>query len=150
MTIALLTILSFFVLFLIFIISKHLTWVRDYEDVYNSRFVEVPTRIYLNDTERENNLTDDPILRKALGVRDRQSKEVTVRMLVDLEDISSVTEFTSSNYHDTNIKADCVLLIFKDGSESIAYGTYDEFMKIYTNYFRRKIETNDPPHKRTA
>ena len=123
-------------------ILDHLNWKRNHESHYNKRFVEGITKIYihppyLEEDDEENSFTDDPILRKALGAdRKKQpdSKEITVRTTIDLEQVYNYTEWTSSSYDSSNHPSDCLMLYFKNGDELLIFERYDVFQEFYQEY----------------
>jgi hypothetical protein len=123
---------------------KNLEFRRNQEEKYNDRFIEAITKIFIHPPfERENDedeyQVEDPILRKALGVDKKEvpdSKQVTVRTTIDLEDVYSYTEWTSANYSDKNCPSDCVMVYFKNGDNLLIFERYDIFQQYHTNYLK--------------
>lgn len=123
-------------------IVDHLNWRKNFESHYSKRFVEGITKIYihppyLEEDDEENSFTDDPILRKALGAdRKKQpdSKEITVRTTIDLEQVYNYTEWTSAGYDSDKYPADCLMIYFKNGDEMLIFERYDVFQQHYQKY----------------
>lgn len=122
--------------------SAHLSWRKNFESHYNKRFVEGITKIYIHppyqeEDDEENSFTDDPVLRKALGTdRKKQpdSKEITVRTTIDLEQVYNYTEWTSSDYEAEKYQADCIMIYFKNGDEMLIFERYDIFQQYHQKY----------------
>lgn len=126
-------------------IVDHLNWRKNFESHYSKRFVEVITKIYIHppydEDDRDDEITDDPILRKALGVDKKKvpdSKEITVRTTIDLEEVYNYTEWTSSSYSSEKYLADCIMIYFKTGDYLLIYEKYDIFQTYYQSYLTEK------------
>ena len=123
---------------------KNLEFRRNQEEKYNDRFIEAITKIFIHppfegENEGDEYQVEDPILRKALGVDKKEvpdSKQVTVRTTIDLEDVYSYTEWTSANYNDESCPSDCVMVYFKNGDNLLIFERYDIFQQYHTNYLK--------------
>ena len=123
---------------------KNLEFRRNQEEKYNDRFIEAITKIFIHppfegENEEDEYQVEDPILRKALGVDKKEvpdSKQVTVRTTIDLEDVYSYTEWTSANYNDESCPSDCVMVYFKNGDNLLIFERYDIFQQYHTNYLK--------------
>jgi hypothetical protein len=108
----------------------------------NPYFVVVPSYLYLNnevEQEENNSITEDPILRKAMGLDlidfDEDSvKKVTIRVRIDMTKVLMYFEWTNSKYSDEKILSDSTLIRFTDGTEVVALMTYDQFDEIFYEY----------------
>ena len=106
-------------------------------------FIVVPSYMYIyneDDIGRESSdITDDPVLRKAMGL-DRKYKEeeinkkVTIRVKIDLSKVFCYFEWTSSRFHDDKVLSDTTLLKLFDGDEIIVALPYDQFDNLFEEY----------------
>lgn len=123
-------------------ILEHYNWRRKCENHYTTRFVEATTKIYINPPFiiEDNDFTDDPILRRALGkeTTKKDQKEISVRTTIDLEEIFNYTESTSSGYEATITPSDCTMIYFRNGDELLIYEQYDTFQTYFETYLAQK------------
>lgn len=126
-------------IFIIYKVLEHHRWKRDSEAHYTTRFVEGVTKIYISPPhDEDDSLTDDPILRRALGKEKKDFKEMSVRVTIDLEEVVSYTESTSSCYTDEKTPSDCIIVFFKNGDEINLYDSYDVFQQYFEGYLAQK------------
>ncbi len=125
---------------------KNLIFQKNLDNHYCKRFVEAVTKIYINppyeEEDNDEGYTDDPILRKALGVDRKEtpdSKEVSVRTTIDLEDVYSYTEWTSAKYSDEKCPSDCMMLYFRNGDQMLIFEKYDTFQTYHQNYLNDRL-----------
>lgn len=127
------------IIFIIYKVLEHYRWKKGQEAHYTTRFVEGVTKIYINPpTDDDDNLTDDPVLRRALGKEKKDFKEMSVRVTIDLEEVVSYTESTSSLYHDEKNPSDCIIVFFKNGDEITLFDSYDIFQQYFEGYLAQK------------
>lgn len=127
------------IIFIIYKVLEHYKWKRVSEAHYTTRFVEGVTKIYISPPhDDEDSLTDDPILRRALGKEKKDFKEMSVRVTIDLEEVVSYTESTSSLYSDEKTPSDCIIVFFKNGDEVTLYDSYDIFQQYFEGYLAQK------------
>lgn len=127
------------IIFIIYKVLEHYNWKKISEAHYTTRFVEGITKIYLNPPQGEDDsLTDDPVLRRALGKEKKDFKEMSVRVTIDLEEVVSYTESTSSAYSDEKTPSDCIIVCFRSGDEINLYDSYDVFQQYFEGYLAQK------------
>lgn len=126
---------------------KNLIFQKNLEQHYCKRFVEGVTKIYINppyqEEDGQDSLTDDPILRKALEIDKKEtpdSKEVSVRTTIDLEEVVNYTEWTSAKYSDEKCPSDCMMVYFRNGDQMLIYEKYDMFQEYHQNYLNDKLK----------
>lgn len=146
MTIITQIVLLAFILVALYHYSNNLRFQKNLDNHYCKRFVEAVTKIYINppyqEGDEEDNLTDDPILRKALGVDKREtpdSKEVSVRTTIDLEEVVNYVEWTSAKYTDQNCPSDCMMIYFRNGDQMLIFEKYDTFQQYHQNYLNDRL-----------
>jgi hypothetical protein len=124
---------------------KNLIFQKNLDNHYCKRFVEAVTKIYINppyDQEDDEGYTDDPILRRALGTDKREtpdSKEVSVRTTIDLEEVINYVEWTSAKYNDQNCPSDCMMIYFRNGDQMLIFEKYDTFQTYHQNYLNDRL-----------
>lgn len=85
-------------------------------EVYNNRFIVVPTMLDLyQDEEDEDELSED--IRKLINQDSSQNKvkRVTTQTVIDLEEILIINEWTTSRFEDESITSDCTMITFRSG-----------------------------------
>lgn len=126
---------------------KNLIFQKNLDNHYCKRFVEAVTKIYITPPYQEGDEEDeyqiqDPSLRKALGVDKREtpdSKEVSVRTTIDLEEVVNYTEWTSAKYTDQNCPSDCMMIFFRNGDQMLIFEKYDTFQTYHQNYLNDRL-----------
>ena len=127
------------IIFIIYKVLEYYRWKRVREAHFTTRFVEGVTKIYISPPhDDDDSLTDDPILRRALGKEKKDFKEMSVRVTIDLEEVVSYTESTSSIYSDEKTPSDCIIVFFKNGDEVTLYDSYDTFQQYFEGYLAQK------------
>ena len=120
-------------------LNKHLTWKQKYEASFNKRFVVCASAIYINDPN-EDELTDDPILRRALGKSDSpESKQISVMATIDLEEVYMYSECTTGKFSDERYTNDSVMIYFKNGDSLLIFETFTNFEAHHTRYLSEKL-----------
>jgi sporulation protein YlmC with PRC-barrel domain len=85
-------------------------------EVYNNRFIVVPTLLDLHqDEEDEDEFSED--IRKLINQDSSQTKvkRVTTQTVIDLEEILIINEWTTSRFEDESITSDCTMITFRSG-----------------------------------
>lgn len=125
---------------------KNLIFQKNLDNHYCKRFVEAVTKIYINppyqEEDDEDSFTDDPILRKALQADKKEtpdSKAVSVRTTIDLEEVINYTEWTSAKYSDETCPSDCLMIFFRNGDQILIYEKYDIFQEYHQNYLNDRL-----------
>lgn len=109
----------------------------------SGRFIEIPTRLVIHPPREaksdEEDYSDD-LLNKLMGKEKdlRMSKTITVRSVIDMEEICGFDEWTTSKYEEGKVRADTCYLRFYDGTTMLTYMTYYEFNKLHESYNQKK------------
>jgi hypothetical protein len=89
------------------------------ENIYNSRFVILPTWLDIYDEgEEEDDLSDD--IKKLIGQDNKEVfKRVKTETIIDLEQILLIEQWTSSKFSDDHVLNDCSKITFKGGDRLV-------------------------------
>ena len=89
------------------------------ENIYNSRFVILPTWLDIYDEgEEEDDLSDD--IKKLIGQDNKEAfKRVKTETVIDLEQIVLIEQWTSSKFSDDHVLNDCSKITFKGGDRLV-------------------------------
>jgi hypothetical protein len=110
-------------------------------DVWNSRFVELPTNLEIyRSVEHEEDGYSDEVLRRitAEANGDTGVKKVSVMIVIDMEEVRDYIMWTSSNYESDVVRADLTCINFIDGTKLITTLPYHEFDRYFNNYLFQK------------
>jgi hypothetical protein len=110
-------------------------------DVWNARFVELPTSLQIyKEVEEEDEGYSDEILRRLTAETniDQGVKKVSIMMVIDLEEVRDYSMWTSSSYDSDVVRADLTCINFIDGTKLISTLPYHEFDRYFNNYLSQK------------
>lgn len=117
-------ILAYITFSILFLVSVLLYSLNTYHTLYksevcNNRFVTLPTMLELyQESNDDDELSED--IRKLIG--DTSSgggkiKRITTQTVIDLEEILTMAQWTTSRFDDESIKSDSTMITFRTGDQ---------------------------------
>lgn len=111
-------------------------------DLWNSRFIELPTILNINlDQEEENEYSDSLLVQLTKDSKvdmASESRGLTISTVIDMEEIKGYDEHSTNKLTDKNIYSDSTFLEFYDGSFKIIIIPFEEFDIIFNNFLNNK------------
>jgi hypothetical protein len=129
----------------ILIYYKNYLWLINNEKVYLERFHIFATELILykpyNELDQDPDFTSDPTLRKLMGKENNnhnQAKRVSSRIVIDLEEIVSLSEWSTSKYEDKNIVSNSTMLYMRNGDQVLVIEAFDVVLGALEIYLGRR------------
>ena len=111
------------------------------EEVHNNRFITVPTllELYQEEEEDSDELPED--IRKLIGDTSPTSgkiKRITTTTIIDLEEILSLAQWTTSRFSDESIRSDSTMITFRTGDQLLVMETISAMENCLASYLDLK------------
>ena len=123
---------------------KNHQWVINNERAYLERYHIFATMLHVYkqpDIEDDEEFTSDPTLRRLMGkeeTREVNFKEVATRTVVDLEEVVSISEWSSSKFSDEKVVSDCTMLYLRNGDQILVFEPLDIVMGTLEVYLGKR------------
>jgi hypothetical protein len=91
--------------------------------------------------EDDEEFTSDPTLRRLMGKEEAEQenfKAVSTRTVVDLEEVASISEWSTSKFSDQKVISDCTMLFMKNGDQILVFEPLDIVMGTLEVYLGKR------------
>ena len=128
----------------VYIYYKNYQWLVQNERSYQERFHIFATMLHVfkpHDIEDDEEFTSDPTLRKLMKGDDGEQqnfKAVSTRTVVDLEEVVSISEWSTSKFSDEKVISDCTMLFLKNGDQILVFEPLDIVMGTLEVYLGKR------------
>jgi len=107
-----------------------------------NRYIVVRTSLEIYQAQKDDEDEEySEEIRKLLGKEAEnlpQRKIVSTQTVIDLEDIQTIEQWTSSKYEDEQILSDCTMIRFKSGDMVLAQEPFHVMEKVFMDYVSKK------------
>jgi hypothetical protein len=134
-----LAVLSFAVL----LYYKNYLWLIKNEKAYLKRFHVFATELHFYKPEDfldDEDFTNDPTLRRLMGkeTNANEFKRVSSRVTIDLEEVASMSEWSTSKYEDKNVVSNSTMLFMKNGDQILVLEPFEVVMEALEIYLGKR------------
>ena len=128
----------------VYIYYKNHQWLVHNERSYQERFHIFATMLHVfksPEIEDDEEFTSDPTLRRLMGKEETEQenfKAVSTRTVVDLEEVASISEWSTSKFSDQKVISDCTMLFMKNGDQILVFEPLDIVMGTLEVYLGKR------------
>jgi len=116
----------------VYIYYKNYFWNVKNEKMYLDRFHVFATELHLykpyDEIEEDEQFTSDPTLRRLMG-KDNENKtefkKVSSRVVIDFQEVVSISEWSTSRYEDQKIVSDSTMLYMRNGDQILVLENFE-------------------------